>query len=139
MTGSNAAIGGGGFHHVAMYVRDYDASVKFSTEVLGFTVRLTWGTPERRCCLLDTGDGNYFELSANPKREESMPARGTMHIALRSNDVDASIERARAAGAPISVEPKDVVFNSEPPLPVRIGFCEGPDGESIEFFSNKLT
>ena len=68
-----------------------------------------------------------------------MPMQGTMHIALRSNDVNAAIERARAAGAPITMEPKDIEFNSEPPVPARVGFCEGPDGESIEFFDNELT
>ena len=138
MTGRNAAIGGGGFHHVALYVRDFDASYKFYTEVLGFTEKLSWGEGERRAALLDTGDGNYFEIISNP-RAKPMPERNVVHIALRSNDVDAAIERARAAGAKITVEPKDIIFNSTPPMPARIGFCEGPDGEAIEFFHSEMT
>jgi len=138
MTGHNAAIGGGGFHHVALYVRDYDASIKFYTEALGFSERLSWGEGEKRAALLDTGDGNYFEIISRPSADP-MPARQVLHIALRTNDTDAAIERARAAGAVVTLEPKDIVFKSTPPLPARIAFCEGPNGEAIEFFQNDMT
>ena len=139
MTGHNAAIGGGGFHHVALYVKDFDASMRFYQDALGFTKKSSWISGSGgRTVLLDTGDGNYFEVIESDASKE-MPHRQKLHIALRSNDVDAAIERARAAGAPITVEPKDIVFPSDPPLPVRLGFCEGPDGEGIEFFQNDLT
>ena len=36
MPGHNKTISGGGFHHIAMRVRDFDASLKFYTEGLGF-------------------------------------------------------------------------------------------------------
>ncbi|NLS76522.1 MAG: VOC family protein [Chloroflexi bacterium] len=138
MAGHNKVLGGGGFHHIAMRVHDFDASVKFYTEVLGFTVKTTWGNPERRLALLDTGDGNYIEISSGGSAEPR-PEGVILHYALRTDNVDAAIERARAAGAPITIEPKDVTFNSVPPTPVRIGFCKGPDGELIEFFKNDLT
>lgn len=139
MTGHNAAIGGGGFHHVALYVKDFDASMRFYKDVLGFAEGLSWTSGSGgRVVLLDTGDGNHFEVIES-SAAKAMPERSTLHIALRSDNVDAAIERARAAGVPITLEPKDVVFSSTPPLPVRLAFCEGPDGEAIEFFQNDLT
>ena len=40
MAGNNASIGGGGFHHVAIRAHDFDASVKFYSEALGFTEKM---------------------------------------------------------------------------------------------------
>jgi hypothetical protein len=50
-------------------------------------------------------------------------------------------------GLKITIEPKDVIISSNAvgseavagPLPIRIFFCEGPNGEIIEFFQNSLT
>jgi glyoxylase I family protein len=138
MAGNNSTIGGGGFHHVAMRVRDIDASLEFYTVGLGFTPRLSWGEGDRRTVLLDTGDGNYFEISGAgpdlPKPEGSL-----LHVALRTTDCDSAIERARVAGAEITVEPKDVMLPSTPPTPIRVAFFKGPDGELIEFFQNEAT
>ena len=36
MAGKNKALGGGGIHHLAVKVADYDGAVKFYTETLGF-------------------------------------------------------------------------------------------------------
>jgi glyoxylase I family protein len=138
MAGNNDTIGGGGFHHIALYVRDFETSMDFYTKVLGFTTKLAWGEAPKQAALLDTGDGNYFELIGS-ERKDDMPTRQTVHIALRSDDVDTAIERVRQAGAKITLEPKDITFDSDPPLSARIGFCEGPDGEAIEFFQNDLT
>lgn len=50
------------------------------------------------------------------------------------NKLGVAVEAARAAGAEITVEPKDVVVSQSPATPIRIAFCKGPDGEIIEFF-----
>ena len=133
MTGRNEAIGGGGFHHVAISVPDFEESVRFYTEALGFTEAVRWGGPGSEAILLDTGDGNYFELFAGGQK--GAPSSGPiLHVALRSDNVDGAIERARAAGAEVTMEPKDVDIPSDPVLPVRIAFCRAPGGEIIEFF-----
>ena len=139
MTGSNATIGGGGFHHVAIRAHDFDASVKFYTEALGFTEKIAWGEDRGRAVMLDTGDGNYLEIFANGE-EGSKPDGAIIHFAIRTNDVGAAIERARSAGAEVTVEPKDVEIKSRPqPTPVRLAFFKGPDGEIIELFDNETT
>ena len=88
--------------------------------------------------MLDTGDGNYIELFAGGSKEPK-PEGVILHFALRTDNCDAALERARAAGMQVTMEPKDVEIPSTPPTPVRIAFCKGPDGEVIEFFQNDRT
>ncbi|MFB3891178.1 MAG: VOC family protein [Phycisphaerae bacterium] len=135
MRGKNEAIGGGGIHHVAMKARDFDASVRFYTQALGFKKLISWGEGDKRAVMLDSGDGSCLELFAGGTGQAG---EGTYsHLAYRSDNCDAAIERARAAGAKVTMEPKSLVIPSDPPTPVRIGFCTGPDGEVIEFFQNE--
>ncbi len=136
MSGKNEKIAGGGFHHLSMRVRDLEASLKFYVDGLGFVEKVSWGTGAQRTVLLDTGDGNYFEISqGNPEGEGGV----FHHIALRTDDCNAATETARAAGAEVTVEPKDVNLPSNPPLQVRISFFKGPDGELVELFQDELT
>ncbi len=122
-----------GIHHVAIRSADFDASLSFYREVLGFPEVLAWGSGDGRAVMLDTGDGSCVEIFAGgdgaPKSEASL-----LHFALRSSDVDAVIERVRAAGGEVTVPPKDVTIPSDPPRPVRLAFFKGPDGEVIELF-----
>jgi catechol 2,3-dioxygenase-like lactoylglutathione lyase family enzyme len=138
MTGTNETLGGGGFHHVSIKVQDIEASIRFYTEALGFVYKTEWGQGAKRTVLLDTGDGNYFEITGG-RTDELAPNGHFAHIALRATDCDAVIAKVRAAGAEVTVEPKDVVLPSDPPLPIRIAFFKGPDGELIELFDNEAT
>jgi len=63
MPGHNPTIAGGGFHHLAMRVANLDASIAFYSAGLGFAPKASWGEGDRRTTLLDTGDGNYLEIS----------------------------------------------------------------------------
>ncbi len=138
MAGKNTSIGGGGFHHLALRARDFEKSLKFYTEVMGFKVAMGWGEKGKRIQMLDTGDGNYFELFERPN-QEAPPAGEALffHVALRCSDVNAAIERVRAAGCEITMEPKDVTLQSTiGTTTIRIGFFKGPDGEILEFFQH---
>jgi len=127
-----------GFHHTAIRSADFDASVKFYTEVLGLSVRITWGAGGDRGAMLDAGDGNYVEIFA--RNEAFSIVEGTiLHFALRTDDCAAMLERVRAAGAEITMETKDVVIPSNVgPVPIKIAFFKGPDGEVIELFENAI-
>ena len=139
MAGHNTTMGGGGFHHFAIKVRDFDAVKRFYVEALGFTEKITWGAGDGRAVMLDTGDGNYLEIFAGGSGEPQ-PEGVLLHFALRTSNCDAALERARAAGAEVTMEPKDVLIPSNPaPTPVRIAFCKGLAGETIEFFQNERT
>lgn len=130
--GTNETLGGGGFHHVAIKVRDFDATVAMYKGVLGCRESATWGQDENRAVMLDTGDGSCFEVFASGNGET--PANGFYHVALRTTKVDEVTEKARAYGLAVTMEPRDIVIASNPPLPVRIAFFNGLDGESIELF-----
>ncbi|MCY3021622.1 MAG: VOC family protein [Planctomycetota bacterium] len=139
MAGTNAVLGGGGFHHVAIKVRDFDAAKKFYVAGLGFAETISWGEGDGRAVMLDAGDGNYLEIFAGGPAEPR-PEGVVVHFALRTSDCDAALARARAAGAQVTMEPKSVEIPSKPAkTPVRIAFCKGPGGEVIEFFQNETT
>jgi len=137
MSDTNKKIKGCGFHHLSMRVRDLEASLKFYKEGLGFVEKVYWGEGSGRTVLLDTGDGNYFEIS------QAEPGEGGSvfhHIALRADDCEAALKAAVAAGAEVTMDLKDISLESKPmPLQLRIAFFKGPDGELIELFQNDLT
>ena len=138
MAGKNAVLGGGGFHHVALKVRDFDAAVQFY-KALGCTEKIAWGAGHGRAVMLDTGAGDYLEIFAGGSGAPQ-PEGVVTHFALRTANCDAALAAARAAGAQVTLEPQNVDIPSRPArTPVRIAFCKGPGGEVIEFFQNELT
>lgn len=141
--GTNSKLGGGGFHHVAIRARDFDRSVAFYRDVLGCEPKITWGKAPSRAIMLDTGDGNYIEIFERPN--QAPPAadeHAILHLALRTSSTDAALKLARDAGCTVTMEAKNVdiptTFGPHP-VPVRIAFFKGPDGEVIELFENALT
>jgi glyoxylase I family protein len=138
---TNPILGGGGLHHICIKTREWDATLRFYCETLGFTEKIAWRTAPQRAVMLDTGDGNYFEVFED-LAYAAAPNGVYLHFALRTTRLDEVAARVRAAGAKITMEPKDVTIpttNGAGPVPVRIFFCEGPNGESIEFMQNELT
>lgn len=128
-----------GFHHAALKVANLDAVVAFYKQGLGLTEKIAWGEGNSRAVLLDCGNGNYIEVFAGGAGG-SVPEGLVMHLALRTSDCDGALARAVAAGAVVTMAPKDVTIPSTPqPTPVRIAFCRGLAGEIIEFFQNELT
>ncbi len=132
----NAAIPGCGFHHVAIRTADWDQSLRFWQEGLGFGLGVEWGEVPRRACMLDTGDGNYLEIFERDPREPDAPSEAAiLHFCLRTDDCDAALELARAAGAEVTMEPKSLTLSG---IEVRIAFFRGPDGEICELFQNEV-
>lgn len=137
----NPILGRGGFHHVCVKTRDWDRTIGFYRDVLGCTEKITWRPAPQRAGMLDTGDGNYIEIFEDLAWTPS-PNGSVLHFALRTDRIDAVAAHVRQAGVKITVEPKDVMIattNGAGPVPIRVFFCEGPNGESIELFQNDVT
>lgn len=134
----NEVIKGCGFHHIAVRTSDWDASIQFWTEGLGLHKAIEWGEAPTRACMLDMGDGNYLELFERAPLENKEAEAPILHLCLRTDDVDAATEKARAAGATITMEPVNPSVFTDKGLKIRISFFTGPGGEVCEFFQSDI-
>ena len=145
-------------HHVCMFVRDMDASVKFYTNGLGLTVRARFDdivglkpsgllSFKVASVFLQAGDGRFIELHpAGDDWEMSPPGFPLNHLAIAVSNVDAVYERAMAhGGAPYGFDmengawdgtPLEVVMTGERPEPMRMAFLQAPSGELIELYQS---
>jgi len=130
---TNEKIPGAGSHHIALSSADFDKSIRFYTEGLGMKPIAFWGEGAGRAALLDIGDGSHLEIFADggPQAQQN---EKFVHFAIRTTDPDAAFAAALAAGAREKMLPKTLDIPATPPLPVRIAFVFGPDGEVLEFF-----
>jgi catechol 2,3-dioxygenase-like lactoylglutathione lyase family enzyme len=138
-----------GFHHVAIRAVDFDETIRFYTEGLGFRVHFPFAVPGRidRAAFLDAGDGRFVEVfgsgsmvqAEGPRRQAGQEPTevAVLHFCLRVADTDASYVRALAAGAASRVEPATRRLSEDPLVDVRIAFVTGPNGEVIEFMQSE--
>lgn len=125
-----------GIHHIALKpaAAEFDAVMHFYTELLGLKVVRQWGDTRYPCTMISTGDNSCVEVL--PQLENGdLPSEGRFaHLAFATSEVDACIEAVRAAGYPVTIEPKDVTLGDGD---ARIAFCTGACGEIVEFFHEK--
>lgn len=149
-----------GVDHFALRAYDFDATVRFYTDGLGFTKVYEWISPGlvNRSAFLDAGDGRYLEVFdgdttavpgaaptplaelPRPSAEERARHASVVHVALRAADVDAAYARAIAAGATDAAPPFDIEQTGSggyPDMTIRVGFVTGLDGEIVEFIRHE--
>ena len=122
-----------GIHHVSLKcgtTEEFKKAKDFYLDVLGFAPVREW--PEG--IMIDSGSG-LLEIFSNGPGVKSKGA--VRHIAFGTDDVDSVIEKVKAAGYEVFIEPNDIVIRSDPPFPARMAFCYGPLGEELEFFQEK--
>ena len=122
-----------GIHHISMKCASPEALApvkEFYCGLLGLKVIREW--PEG--IMIDSGNG-LLEIFSNGPGVKSKGA--VRHIAFGTDDVDGVIEKVKAAGYEVFIEPNDIVIRSDPPFPARMAFCWGPLGEELEFFQEK--
>lgn len=125
-----------GIDHVAIRccgLEAFEKTVQFYTELLGLRLDRTWGEGEGSAALIAVGE-SYLEIFANRRPDDPASGGAYIHVALTTDDVDGMIEKVRAAGYKIKVEPKYSYVGGKPPRS-RLAFCYGPNGEDIEFFT----
>ena len=130
----NHKIPGCGFHHVAIWTGDFDRSLTFYIEGLGFSQKIAWGEAPKRAVMLDTGDGNYLEVFERDPANQRVGEANLLHLCFRCDDIEAAVEVARSAGATVTTEVVAPEVFSKMGLGAKIAFVTGPDGEIIEFF-----
>lgn len=161
---SKKRIHGPGFHHIALFAVDVDATIRFYTDGLGCQRRYGWTeatttlptgevfTVTRRVELVDFGDHNYVEVIAGGKPANERTGYDTFnHLALRTPDADATYARAIDAGAqPFNYmfgnqvwdgRPSDFILNGENgegSLTVRLAYLQGINNEVIELVQNDV-
>lgn len=126
-----------GFHHIALSASNFEKSLQFYTEGLGFTKYRSWKTETgRSIALLNFGNDTYVELFSDGKQEAVPvePAGSYFHLALRTTDAEGAFHCALSAGAQPHKEPALCILPATPEMRVKIAFVKGPDGELIEFF-----
>lgn len=129
----NTTIPGGGVHHIAVQALDWDEALTFYQDVLGMAFVAQLDTPDRKIVLLDAGDGAHIELfepTAQTASRETVHFP-VLHFALTTTDIATAVQRVRAAGYEITMEPKNMTFAH---LDITIAFCIGPSREVVEFF-----
>jgi glyoxylase I family protein len=140
-----------GFHHVAIRAVDFDQTIRFYTQGLGFSVRFGFSIPGRidRAAFIDVGDGRYIEVfgqgstvQAEGRRrraDEERTEGALLHFCLRVADIEVAHAKALAAGATSRIEPRTGTLSGADgtTADVRIAFVNGPNGEVIEFLSSE--
>jgi catechol 2,3-dioxygenase-like lactoylglutathione lyase family enzyme len=125
--------------HVALYVSDFERSIRFYTEGLGLTLVRQWGEDKRRTALYDFGNGTGLELFERSNIRTGTPdiacTGAYWHYALEVDNVEEAFKRAVEYGAAVRNEPYICHNDAKPTdMDARIAFVFGPDHELIEFF-----
>ena len=123
-SGNNLKLRGGGLHHIAIEASDFERSLRFYTEGLGFRNVLTFSEESQTVAMLDTGDGTYVELFSGGTGEK--PNGSLLHFAVRTDDCEAATEQAMAAGGSITQEPTDLCSRATRRCRCATRFARGP-------------
>ena len=125
--------------HTMLRVGDLQRSIDFYTRVLGMTLLRKSENSEYKYTLAFVGYGDekdeaVIELTYNWGVSEYELGSAYGHIALEADDLYATCEALRAAGAKITREPGPVKGGT-----TVIAFVEDPDGYKIELIAKKDT
>ena len=122
-----------GFHHIALKASNFEKTYEFY-KALGLKERVRWGEGDSRAVMMDMGDGGCIEIFAGGEDSERVDQR-FLHLAFRTDDVDAAYNAALEAGAVSKSSPYEAApAGATPCIKMRVAFVYGPDGELLEFF-----
>ncbi|WP_409340651.1 VOC family protein [Paenibacillus sp. MBLB4367] len=132
-----------------IFLKDYQATLAFYAQVLGFKIGHHWSLPSFRikeACMLVSLDrrtcieifDNEAVIPAQGKKastEEEIAHGALLHLAFYVQHVDDMYEKALAHEAKAFIEPGQLSLG-EPSLVVRNAVIHSPNGEVIEFLED---
>lgn len=123
--------------HTMIRVGDLDRSIAFYTNVMGMQLLRKSENEQYEYTLAfvgygDESEGAVIELTYNWGTTEYEHGSAFGHIAIGVDDIYATCDKLRAAGANITREPGPVKGGT-----TEIAFVEDPDGYKIELIQNK--
>lgn len=123
--------------HTMLRVGNLQKSIEFYTQVLGMKLLRQHDYPEGKFALAFIGYGDevsntVIELTYNYGVDHYDLGKGYGHIALGCDDVYATCDKIRAAGAKIVREPGPMLHGT-----TILAFVEDPDGYKIELLGIK--
>lgn len=115
-----------GMHHVALYIKNFDACEKFYVDLLG--MKIVW-RPDPDNLYLSSGNDN---LALHRASEDFSPAKHQHldHLGFfmqNREDVDAWHAYLKTENVTIKTAPKDHRDNT------RSFYCADPDGNNVQF------
>jgi catechol 2,3-dioxygenase-like lactoylglutathione lyase family enzyme len=123
-------------HHVSLRVADLERSIAFYRDGLGLTLGHAFELRGRRFALMVAPRGGRVELVESEAGARRSSERDVLwHFALETDDVQAALDRAVAAGAQVTVPLTALDLDDEVtgrPFRVRLAFVRGPDAEEVE-------
>lgn len=127
-----------GLHHISFRSSDFEATIRFFKEGLGFKELMTWnrssGSPGM---ILDCGNGNRVEVFGGGSESDPLDDQHLFHLALLTEDVAQSHARALEFGATERMAPKAIEVDAQQgKFPLVISFVKAPGGAVIEFFQS---
>jgi len=124
--------------HVGLRTTDFEGTIHWYTEKLGFRVLKKWTVGELQLAFLAPANDNNFwleVLSGGIPDAQPTPSplisSGFQHLCLAVDNVDETLAALREKGVRVAREPFDV-----PPIGKRCGFITDLHGNVIEFAAN---
>lgn len=120
-------------HHIAIICSDYERTMEFYKNVLGFTVLAENYREESKGYKTDLALGNeymieLFSFPSPPARPSHPEAAGLRHLAFEVNDIDEEIKELERLG--IEHEPIRIDGYTNR----RFVFFQDPDGLPLELY-----
>ena len=120
-------------HHIAIISSDYEMSIKFYTEILGFKIVREIYRTERESYKLDLEVNGFYAIELfsfpNPPQRNSRPeATGLRHLAFEVDDIEKTIQYLDSKNV-VSETIRVDEFTGK-----RFTFINDPDNLPIEFY-----
>ena len=126
-----------GIHHVCLRVPDLYRTVKFYQDALDAEIICEWGAQgqEDHAFIMDLGEGDFLEIFPS---SESFGIGSWQHVAVWTDNINESFERALQCGATVYARPQrsDIPTRGGQIVRMYYGFVRAPGNEIIEFIQD---